>query len=334
MKYDLFKTEQDKTFGFSNGSVMGGEIPLLVPNGNGRVNIRDEYRWDLNMGVKAKQNVAPVILTEYVQSVSSAAMANLAQMAAWRKTVTGPFNAAFGSDEYDVSSDFDNPYSSMYKLTPTKWSYVLPYVMGDVYLSTSAKWVTQESDIGKLGGAVMDAFSKTAGKGSGNVSGSTSNTFATIRSLISGAKKNVVNTVDFSEMPRTYAPPQEGSNLDVNFRLFNTMDVKDVKRNWEFVYLFTNQNLFIRRTINEITPPVLYKITIPGFRSVPLCYVESFTATPLGQMRYYRLDQNDGKSLRQIPEAYDITIKFKEIFVYSQNIHRYLEDYNNLISVT
>ena len=339
MTYDLFKVEQDTSIGFSNGSVMGGKLPLLVPNGNGRVNIRDSYRWDLNMGAKAKNNVAPVILTEYTQAVSSSAMANLAQLAAWKKTlgnigIAAVRAAGLDSDEYSSADSFDNPYDSMYRLNPTKWEYILPYVMGDIYLNTSAKWVTQESDISKIVGGIDGAFSKSAGAGDGSASGSTSNTYSAIKSLMSGIKKNVVNTVDFSELPRTYAPPSEGGNLTVNFRLFNTMDVKDVKKNWEFVYLFTNQNLFIRRTINEITPPVLYKMTIPGFRSVPLCYVESFTATPLGQMRYYKLDENDPMSTRQVPEAYDITINFKEMFAYSQNIHRYMEDSNNLISVT
>lgn len=339
MIYDLFKTDQDTTVGFSNGSVMGGKLPLLVPNGNGRVNIRDNYRWDLNMGSQAKKNVAPVILTEYTQSVSSSAMANMAQIAAWKKNfgnvgISAARAFGYDMDEYTSADAFDNPYTSMYRLEPTKWEYVLPYVMGDVYLNTSAKWVTQESDVAKAATGVFDAFSKTAGTGSGSVSGSTDNMVGLARTVMSAAKKNLVNTVDFSEMPRTYAPPAEGGNLTVNFRLFNTMDVKDVKKNWEFVYLFTNQNLFIRRTINEITPPVLYKMVIPGFRSVPLCYVESFNAVPLGPMRYYKLSEKEPASVRQVPEAYDITINFKEMFAYSQNIHRYLEDSSNLISVT
>ena len=144
-----------------------------------------------------------------------------------------------------------------------------------------------------------------------------------------------------NETPQAYKGPADTDSITVKFQLYNTVDYTDIKKNWEFCYLFSYQNLPNRKGINLLDPPCLYKVTIPGYRQFPMCMVTSLKITNLGSVRLIDIvadtlatESNRGPNIKLIPEAYDIEITFKHAFYSSRNLFAFAENPDGVVSVT
>ena len=242
-----------------------------------------------------------------------------------------------------------DPYIGLYAIEPTNWAYRMPYFHKDNFAQTNA-W-------GAPGGQVMSDLNKAfsgGGKASEEGGGESSDTDESksgktgsglgLMSRLAAFSKAAVGATGgamINETPQAYKGPADTDSITVKFQLLNTVNYADIKKNWEFCYLFSYQNLPNRKGINLLDPPCLYKVTIPGYRQFPMCMVTSLKITNLGSVRLIDIvadtlatESNRGPNIKLIPEAYDIEITFKHAFYSSRNLFAFAENPDGVVSVT
>jgi hypothetical protein len=240
-----------------------------------------------------------------------------------------------------------DPYIGLYAIEPTNWAYRMPYFHKDNFAQTNA-W-------GKPGTQVSSDFEK-AFSGGGKAkeeggaessdtdeSGKTGSGLGLMSRLAAFSKAAVGATggAIIAETPQAYQAPTDTDTITVKFQLLNTVNYADIKKNWEFCYLLSYQNLPNRKGINLLDPPCLYKVTIPGYRQFPMCMVTSLKISNLGSVRLIDIvadtlatESNRGPNIKLIPEAYEIEIIFKHAFFSSRNLFAFAENPDGVVSVT
>ena len=128
-------------------------------------------------------------------------------------------------------------------------------------------------------------------------------------------------------------------NIAVEFYLLNTIKPEDIRKNYEFCYLLTYQNLPNRRSINVLDSPPLYRAKVDGYKTLPVCYINDLKIENVGAVRLvdigktsniqpsnsvlrgvgYGADTNS-TTVRMIPEAYKISFTLQSVFMNSQNM--------------
>ncbi len=248
------------------------------------------------------------------------------------------------------------PYTGLYAIDPTGWSYNLPYLGAANMVSPNNTWGegTAIKDALKQALGGVEQLDKAAGTGASSSGGITAvkgggagaDPFGSLKGLFNiyqGATKAALTLGGgalIRESPQSFTGT--GSDkIDVTFYLLNTVNVKDIQRNWEFCYLFTYQNLSNRKGINLLDPPCLYGATIPGYKQLPICWVTGLQITNVGTTRLIdiRTGEVDDRGavspyIKMIPEAYKVTFTLESSLRNARNIFQFVEDPSYKVSVT
>ena len=261
----------------------------------------------------------------------------------------------------DFTSGVDNqsglkPYLGLYAIEPTNWSYNLPYLGSSNMASPNNQWgesnVIQEG-LQKAGGGILKIFgglpaSKTGTGGkSGGAAGATT-TGGDIGKIASGIKDFYTGAMAglslgggliSRETPQSFTGT-DSDKIDVSFYLLNTYDVKDIRRNWEFCYLLTYQNLANRKGINLLDPPCLYSATIAGYKQLPICWISGFSVTNVGTTRLIDIRTGEispqgavSPYIKMIPEAYRVSFTLQSSLKNARNIFQFVEDPSYKVTV-
>lgn len=271
----------------------------------------------------------------------------------WAKDILGDTkNEAAQESKKDSIESKDSsldPYIGLYAIEPTNWAYRMPYFNKDNF--------NQSNEWGIPGKQVMSDLEKAfsgGGKASeegGDESSDTDESKSdktgsglSLMSRLAAFSKAAIGATGgamIKETPLAYSGPKDRDSITVKFQLLNTVNYADIKKNWEFCYLFSYQNLPNRKGINLLDPPCLYKVTIPGYRKFPMCMVTALKITNLGSVRLIDIvadtlatESNRGPNIKLIPEAYDIEITFKHAFNSSRNLFAFAENPDGVVSVT
>ena len=233
--------------------------------------------------------------------------------------VTGSKDKEITKEEKDFISNTkelfssENPYSGLYSLEDTGWSYILPYFDSKNH-DIGGNWGT----IGETGGLM--------GKISGIVTSGATALATDVNKLVSAlgsgfGATDSVRVGTYIEQAKQYNFDAQGPSYSVNFNLYNTGDITDVIDNWELCFALMYNLLPNRKTKTIFDPPPLYEIHIPGVRRSPVSFIKGMQVNFLGATRLMDL-QVGGQTdvLRTIvPDAYSITIDIEDVLPESKN---------------
>ena len=153
-------------------------------------------------------------------------------------------------------------YNGLYGVRPSGFEYYLPYFTAD--------WKTVRSSWGDIQG------------------GSALGTLLNIPQQIAGGiieTAGLTRTGAYFERPKSYELPVDGESITFKFPLYNTRDFEQVKRNFEFVFLLTYQQLANKTSKVLLDPPVIYEIEVPGQFYSPYAYIANLSIQGLGAKR-------------------------------------------------
>ena len=224
-----------------------------------------------------------------------------------------------------------NPYRNLYTTEKTGWGYVLPYLgagnMTDITNTFSQSdfktrfltpWDKASQDL-------KDPKSEK-NKTPGSILGSA---FAASNSFVGGAAGAIR-----AENPQSFTGTSSES-IKVVFYLLNTINSEDIRKNYEFCYLLTYQNLPNRRSINVLDSPPLYRAKVDGYKTLPICYMNDLKIENVGAVRLVDIGKTSDKNVfnsvlrgaeensntvKIIPEAYKISFTLQSVFMNSQNM--------------
>jgi hypothetical protein len=262
-------------------------VAKLSPLGDGLVDIVNRFQWK-NSG--STNEVPTVVAEEYELDYGQ-----------WTQNLANLFNGIS-----NIAQGGLDVYQTIYYGTPTGFKYSFPWLLtnGDTIRKINNTWDRTEgiSDILMNAAGEAKKFTEVIGKmvGMGISYGSAGVGFEEINEYKSTASQE----------------------LKIVFPLYNTTTIEKAYDNFTFVNLFTFQNLKTRTSIMTFVPPKLYKIssTSLGGLYMPVCYVQDFTVESIGTTRTISDYQGYGTSPLLIPEAYKISITFKELLPQSSNI--------------
>lgn len=372
-KANLFKVGANK-----NSSFPGA--PTLVPDGGDSydVNVYTEYSWTVSDD--ARNYIPKILLTEYKLEYAS-------ELNAFNKMIAGTvenavFAAAAGAavaglskpsnpDEVNIKSklirgeteaendmlngigdpneDSLKPYKDLYTTKKTGWGYILPYLgagnMTDIkndftQADYNARFV---APLGPLAAALTP--DKTP---SGAIKKGSKSILATLPAasniLVAGAAGAIK-----AEVPLSFTGTST-ENIKVEFYLLNTIKPEDIRKNYEFCYLLTYQNLPNRRAINVLDSPPLYRATIIGYKTLPVCYMNELKIENVGAVRLIDIGETSVKNeasnsvlrgaeansntVKMIPEAYKISFTLQSVFMNSQNMFVFAANPEGIITTS
>lgn len=269
------------------------------------------------------------------------------------QVVGGAVGAAAGAlgPNYGDLTGFtnDSPYYGLYEGKPTGFTYDIPYLNVDSNMATmNGKWaaVTGEESSrllatgGKaLGGQLGGSLGSLIGGLAGGAAAKTFNDAASIGAADLAFRNPGVS----KESVKAYSPVDEGEKIKVSFYLYNTENVADIKKNWDFLFTLSYQNLPNRRSLNLMDPPSLYSVEVPNFKYFPAAVISSVQVANVGTTRMVDITTGEivptyagnNSSVKIIPEAYLVTIDIQCLIMNSRNLFYYINDasVNNKITV-
>ena len=266
--------------------------PTAVPSSNG-INILKDFPW-CNSATD-KTEVPYVNVKEFELT--------------WGQTVTNLQRFIEGATQV-INRKFGDPYLTLYSAKETGFNYCFPRLLN--------------------AGSELRSITNTWGK---------SNDFSVPEWLLGKIGKKIGNLGDILKGAGSLAEgvlpgfgleeTQKFSNtteqtVSISFPLYNTKDIKTAFKNYCFCLLFAFQNLKTRTTFMTYIPPKLYSLSSPfgGGLYMPVAVVASYAIESIGTTRVLSDHMFDGLTDRPIliPEAYKVTINFKEIISPSANI--------------
>jgi len=259
-----------------------------------------------------------------------------------------------------------NPYTGLYAVEPTKFSYVLPYYTSSNMMGINNTWGKAGTGFADAGGDAVNSVigmlggkdDPSSGTGSSTPTSFLSKLGATVGNLAVGAVKTANAAAkmalnagagaygsNVSEAPKAYKGSDANETVEIDFYLYNTIDQLDnlknsIKRNWEFCYLITYQNLPDRKGINYLDAPVLYKVEVPGYKQLPLAYLSSISITNVGNVRLINIETGEiapeasGANIKMIPEAYHVKFTLTSVLTNTRNLFLFNADPSQGINVT
>jgi hypothetical protein len=257
-----------------------------VPNGSGRINVVDNFRWK-NAG--SADEVPSVTLIEYEL-----------EFGVWVQALARLANTAI-----DFFSGGLDPYTILYNGNATGFEYNLPLLIkdGDKIRSISNSWGKTEFDLNKILGGSGEKASSTLGNIAGKAMG-----------LAVGVLGDF-GTEDVQMFTGT-----SPETITITFPLYNTVSISDAYNNYLLVSLLTFQNLKTRNTFLTYIPPKIYKVKTQnclGGIDWPAAYVENLEIISIGTTR--ELSEYKGNTTILTPEAYKISITLKQLVATSSN---------------
>lgn len=269
--------------------------PKALPNAMGfsSIDVHGSFRWK-NSGSVAE--VPRLFLTEYSLDYGTYA-SNIARL------LEGVEQASAGSLD---------PYQQLYKADPTGFYYNLPYLVksgGSLRGSISNSWKDSTQGIDNMvsdatkGFGANDAYKKLIGLGS-----------------IAGG----FITPGYGTEPVMAFGGTSPNEITISFPLYNTTNISEVIDNYSFITLLQFQNLKTRTSFLSYIPPKIY--TVDGLADggvyMPVAIISSLQIDSIGTTRSLKelggTSSSAGATL--IPEAYRVTITFKELISQSSNI--------------
>ena len=213
------------------------------------------------------------------------------------------YTLGYGKWQAKLSNLFNNivnnttgttdPYGQLYTGLATNFVYNLPYLLKDgstLKGKTDNKWEEFKLEDIPLIGDTLNKVSKFGNK------------------VLTGF--GFENTSNYSETTKR--------SVVIEFPLYNTMDIGDTIKNYEFISLFGMQNLKIRTSFLTYIPPKIYSVESTGRGGVymPAAYVSSYDVRSIGATREIQI----GVNTHLIPEAYKVSITLTELIQESANI--------------
>ena len=303
--------------------------PKLLPAGSGDINIRDNFPWTLTP--KSPLQETPYIRLQeyYVEQDQWTAM--------WEtyNQLTPSFLGGGGQAGTAAGGGFSkNPYAGLYdNLKETNFTYTFPF-FSDAGFTNANNWIevseiNANEVLGAAGGVAgglfnifkgireikgKDTSKAVAGFGVASAIGGLLSTGIGAYGLYKAQSTN--KRVKIVDRPKIWDNGQTKS-VTIEFPLYNTVSEDMTRKNWEFCYLFTYQNLYNKRTYFTADPPVIYKYEIPGYHYSYASYVSNLVITNKGNMRAFNIDGVQGDVI--IPDAYWVSITLTDLVVNSKN---------------
>lgn len=231
-------------------------------------------------------------------------------------------------------SDPMNPYGLLYTTVATGFKYILPYMQN--------KFVSNQGSFGETAtaGALLDSVGKLAEVG---------------KELMQTANMNRITAPGrMVEQPKSFTFTGREKSYTVSFPLFNTRTYGEIVKNWQFIYLLSYQNTPNRVSRDLIDPPCIYEGYIPGIWYSKYAALTDMTVDFIGARRemyvpVHTIDHAENgnrqtatgnwrpynkKMLAVIPDAYQVTLTFTELFSETQNFKYQMlrESMNDIIT--
>lgn len=262
--------------------------------------------------------------------------------------------AAENTKQTDMSSQTPSrnseldPYIGLYAIEPTGWVYTMPYLGPGNMVEPGNTWgessVLKEALAGAFGsftpgtgGTGASKAGEPAGEGGGGIKGKF-NPITFIKNATTlglGAGGGLIT----AERPKSFT----GTGVDkvsVQFFLLNTHKFEDIRRNWEFCFLFTYQNLANRKGINLLDPPSVYRVLIPGYKQLPIGFIDNLKIENVGMVRLVDIVNDEfvtadqvGPNIKMIPEAYRVSFEINCGLMNARNIFSFAENPSKIVNV-
>ena len=330
--------------------------------------VHGEYNWALNLGSNTddvRKYVPYIHLKEYNLTSSSQLNAYrlfISQLQAELNVAnfTGPISNSFlnnliaqgiipGTGQGDVylgpnnenkvgSFSQNSPYYGLYQGKETGNEYYLPYLNPQSMTSNLGSWKSIDGkDLAKsMSGAAPTAIAgiplggpfettikivKALGADLGNVA-----TAAELASKLAGTPGITKETI------KAFTPNETGDTITTTFYLFNTQSAEDIKRNWEFLFTLTYQNLPNRKSLVRMDPPCIYTVEVPGFKRFPVAVISALKVDNVGTTRLVDItngemmpveDAANNLNVKIVPEAYKVTLTIQSLLINSRNLFYY-----------
>lgn len=228
----------------------------------------------------------------------------------------------------------NDPYSNLYAGIASKIEYILPYISVDNMIGIDAAWREpgKDSPITRLIESSKEQIKKSGPGGSAAIGTVDFITTALEAAALAGEPGAA------REKIKGYTPPENGDSVEISFYLFNTIDSKLTKMNWELLYVLTYQNLPNRRGINLLDPPCIYEVEIPGYKRFPVANIEKLKVSNEGTTRYVDLDtgnvgtggEGTKGNVKLVPEAYKVTLTVRSLLTPTQNLFGWSDGQNTV----
>lgn len=196
-------------------------------------------------------------------------------------------------------------YDKMYKATAVG-EYIFPFFSDEMraFQNNFGDQGPLGSQVGSQAGAVMEGVSDTLNMGKA---------FAN-EYLAQGNLDTQGAAGSYVETPKFYNYTENENAVDVQFPLINTLDDNDFELNYDLIATLIRINRPHRKSPILIEPPVVWEITIPGYRFIrwASCSVQ---VNLQGSRRSKIIN---GKSTI-IPEAYTIQLRFTPLITEPNN---------------
>ena len=282
----------------------------------GVVDVIRDYKWHTGLNTDMPVNHMPRIILHEFELANSALWAQANRIASFEKT--------FG----------DNPYASMYACKKTGLQLILPY-LSDFVWKTSISWEPVE-----VGG-------NSSSDSDGGILGSIGSIFKTATDFIDKIN-HVANQLGNSapaEVQNAGFEWQQGEVQDIQtkFYLINTNSTpKEWIKNYRMCQYLITSCLHDQMNTTKATPPPIYTMYIPGMRYAPATVISELEIKQIGSVMPYKVMKEQAKmggmeapepspplnpkyepsdEHLYIPDAWEITISFKDLVMASRQTH-------------
>lgn len=302
---------------YDDSGTSSGSRFLKPKGGAGLVNVVEDFAWTLTPK-NGRTEVPTMRLVEYQQ--------NGGQLIASLLYYARLTNRAFSGDANIVGTDSDpsEAYKFKYIADPTGWRYDLPFFSTTHTSRTNSFGYTDGQNpftsLSKFGSEVLAFGSQNKG-GLASLVGRKVAGLSHLGDFSSGLINTIVPGKVSLETPQSWDNTTNES-ISVQFHLFNTQSVDDIKNNRNLAHILRHNNTPSRRNFALVDPPVIYSLHVPDVLQLPACYVSSLEITNMGNTRL--MDIGDGKK-RTIPEAYGFNITFTSLLMPTRNILQALD---------
>lgn len=265
---------------------------LKPRGGNVNVDVINQLHW---------KNSGSVDEVPYINAVEKEL-----QYGMWAQNISRIFT--FG--ENLINGEEQDPYQQLYAAKPTGFNYAFPWLLkgGDQIRNVNNSW-------GEVSNGIPQLLSKLGGKG---------NKLTDVVGAIAGGTLGAIAPgVGFEKIQEYKDTAQQ--ELTIEFPLYNTASIENAFDNYAFVSLFTFQNLKTRTSFITYIPPKIYSLDSGNSGGIywPLAYVSNFKIDSIGTTRnlseFSNYNGGDNPNIL-IPEAYRVSITFKELLPQSSNI--------------
>ena len=221
--------------------------------------------------------------------------------------------------------DTKTPYAGLYPAEPTKWIYRLPYLNVE-NINVDSGWAPVDTKA--LGNALV-GLGQYAGIGA--LLKGKKDEPSLLETALQAREVELLLTEPGAaiEKIKKFTPSDKGDQINLTFYLFNTINIDSIKKNWEFLFTLTYQNLPNRRSINLLDPPCVYNVTVPGYKNFPVAVIEKLTITNEGTTRLININSGevvtnrDDPDVKIIPEAFKVVLTIRSLFTPTQNLFYY-----------